>query len=213
MSSVTLPTEGTVAPDAAAGIPYRAPSSSYAGKHVAVLAISLLLAVASMLLVCDQQSDAAVSGGKVATCGGGSIYLSAKEKDTFERHNGIRRRHGLPTFCVHPALEKAARNHSEDMVKRDYFSHDTAGRNEDFAERIEGFGYTSYSALAENIAYGVGSDGSPRRIMSAWMHSDGHRHNILDPRLRQVGIGVFVGNWKGYEGTSMYTVDFGTKRR
>jgi uncharacterized protein YkwD len=208
-----LPTERTVAPDAVAGIPYRAPSNSYAGKHLVVVAISLLLAVASMLLVCDQRSDAAVSGGKVATCNGGTIYLSAKEKDTFERHNGIRRRHGLPKFCVHPALEKAARNHSEDMVKRDYFSHDTAGRNEDFAERIEGFGYTSYSALAENIAYGVGSDGSPRHIMSAWMHSDGHRHNILDPRLRQVGIGVFVGNWKGYEGTSMYTVDFGTKRR
>jgi len=213
MSSVMPPTEGTVAPDDAAGIPYRARSNSFAGKHLAVVAISLLLAVVSMLLVYGQRSDAAASGGKVATCGRGSIYLSAKERETFKRHNGIRRRHDLPTFCLHPALQKAARYHSEDMVKRDYFSHDTVGRNKDFSARIEGFGYTSYSALAENIANGTGSHGSPRRIMRAWMHSDGHRRNILDPRLRQIGIGVFVGNWKGREGTSMYTADFGAKRR
>jgi uncharacterized protein YkwD len=67
--------------------------------------------------------------------------------------------------------------------------------------------------MAENLAYGSGSDGSPRRIMRAWMHSDGHRYNILDPQLRQIGIGVHVGIWKGHKHTSMYTVDFGAKRR
>lgn len=212
MSSVMPPTEGTVAPDDPVDFPHHAQSGSYAGKHLAVVAMSLLLAVASMVLIHGQQSDAATSGGKVATCGGGSIYLSAKERETFRRHNGIRGRRDLPSFCVHPALQRAARHHSEDMVKRDYFSHDTVGRNEDFSERVEGFGYTNYSTLAENIAYGAGSEGSPRRIMRAWMHSEGHRRNILDPRLRQIGIGVFVGNWKGREGTSMYTADFGAKR-
>jgi uncharacterized protein YkwD len=144
----------------------------------------------------------------------GELSSCPQRRDTFERHNGIRKRHDLPTFCLHPALQKAARYHSEDMVERDYFSHDTVNRNEDFAERIEGFGHISYSALAENIAYGAGFDGSPRSIMRAWIHSDGHRHNILDPQLRQIGVGVFVGNWKGYENTSsMYTADFGARRR
>jgi uncharacterized protein YkwD len=144
----------------------------------------------------------------------GEVSSCPQRRDTFERHNGIRKRHDLPTFCLHPALQKAARYHSEDMVERDYFSHDTVNRNEDFAERIEGFGHISYSALAENIAYGAGFDGSPRSIMRAWIHSDGHRHNILDPQLRQIGVGVFVGNWKGYENTSsMYTADFGARRR
>ena len=70
-----------------------------------------------------------------------------------------------------------------------------------------------FPALAENIAHGAGSDGSPRSIMRVWMHSGGHRHNVLDPQLRQIGVGVFVGNWKDYENTSMYTADFGAIRR
>jgi uncharacterized protein YkwD len=213
MYSAMPPTDGAVTPAVAAGIPGCVPSSRNPAKHLVVVAISLLVAVASALLVCGQHSAAATSGGQVARCGGGKIFLSEKEKNTFKRHNGIRRRHNLPTFCVHPELEKAARYHSEDMIKRDYFSHDTMGSNENFAERIEGFGYTGYSAMAENIAYGAGTAGSPRRIMSAWMHSDGHRRNILDPQLRQIGIGVYVGNWKGQKNTSVYTVDFGAKRR
>ena len=99
------------------------------------------------------------------------------------------------------------------MIKRDYFSHDTMGSDESFAERIESFGYTDYSTMAENIAYGAGTACSARRIMRAWMHSDGHRHNILDRQLRQIGIGVHVGTWKGQKNTSVYTVDFGAKRR
>ena len=213
MSSVMPPTEGRAAPDGAAGIANLAPSDGHAGKHLIVVATSLLLAVISMILICGQQGEAATAGGEVATCGGGSIYLSAKERETFKRHNAIRGRQDLPRFCLHPALQKAARYHSKDMIKRDYFSHDTMGRNEDFSERIEGFGYTSYSTLAENIAYGAGSDGGPRRITRTWMRSDDHRRNILDPRLRQIGIGVVGGNWKGREGTSMYTADFGARRR
>jgi uncharacterized protein YkwD len=213
MYSAMPPTDGTATPAGASGIPGCVRSSSNAGKHLAVVVISLHVAVASALLVCGQQSDAATSGGKVDRCGGGKIFLSEKERNTFKRHNGIRRRHHLRAFCVHPALEKAARYHSEDMIKRNYFSHDTMGRDEDFAERIKSFGYTDYITMAENLAYGSGSDGSPRRIMRAWMHSDGHRYNILDPQLRQIGIGVHVGIWKGHKHTSMYTVDFGAKRR
>ena len=74
------------------------------------------------------------------------------------------------------------------MIKRNYFSHDTMGRNEDFAERIKSFGYTDFFTMAENIAHGSGSAGNPRRIMRLWMHSDGHRHNILDPKLRQIAL-------------------------
>ena len=213
MYSAMPPTDGTATPAGASGIPGCARSSSNVTKHLAVVAISLLVTVVSVLLVCDQQSDAATSGGQVARCGGGKIFLSEKERNTFKLHNEIRRRHDLPTFCVHPALEKAARNHSEDMIKRDYFSHDTMGRNEDFAERIKSFGYTDYFTIAENIAYGAGSAGSPRRIMLLWMRSDGHRRNILDPKLREIGVGVHVDNWKGQDNTSMYTADFGTRRR
>ena len=46
--------------------------------------------------------------------------------------------------------------------------------------------------------YGSGSAGTHRRLMRLWIHSDGHRRNILDPRLRKIGIGVHTGTWKDH---------------
>ena len=69
----------------------------------------------------------------------------------------------MPTFCVHPALEQVARRHSEDMIGRDYFSHETKGRDEGFAARIRRFGYDDYRAVGENIALG----GNQIRIIRA----------------------------------------------
>jgi uncharacterized protein YkwD len=43
-----------------------------------------------------------------------------------------------------------------------------------------------WSAIGENIAYNV----TVRRAHRALMASPGHRANILDPRMRRVGVGV-----------------------
>ena len=47
----------------------------------------------------------------------------------------------------------------------------------------------------ENIATGYTS---PAALVSAWMRSPGHRHNILDRRLRFIGVGAVrdrAGTW------------------
>jgi uncharacterized protein YkwD len=187
-------------------------------KRVAILAVSVLLATMAAIgvLAADQES-ASATGGKVNRCGGGTIFLGAKEKKTFALHNEIRRHHHLPTFCVHPTLEKTARDHSEDMIRKDYFSHDTKGRNETAEQRIKRFGYTpqgfSFYMVGENIAYGSGTYGEPNSIMNSWMKSTDHRHNILNGKYREIGIGVSTGTWQGHDGVSMYTADFGVRRR
>ena len=187
-------------------------------KRVMILAVSMLLATlaATALLVSDQES-AAADGGKVNRCGGGKIFLDAYEKKTFALHNEIRRKHRLPTFCVHPILQRAARDHSEDMIRKDYFSHDTKGRNETAEERIKRFGYTAqgykFYMVGENIALGSGTYGEPDSIMNSWMNSPDHRHNILNGKYREIGIGVSTGTWQGTEGVKMYTADFGVRRR
>ena len=43
--------------------------------------------------------------------------------------------------------------------------------------------------VAENVAMGYGS---PKAVMQAWMASPGHRANILDCRLRHLGVGVVL---------------------
>jgi len=122
----------------------------------------MLVAVAVGLLVGDPQTVAA-TGYKADRCGGGKILLIAKEKKAFVIHNRIRRRYHLPTFCVHPALEQVARGHSEDMIGRAYFSHETKGRDEGFAARVRRFGYDDDRGVGENIALG----GNPIRIIRA----------------------------------------------
>jgi uncharacterized protein YkwD len=44
------------------------------------------------------------------------------------------------------------------------------------------------------------------------MNSPAHKSNILDSRFRPVGEGTYTGNFKGIEGYTMYTVDFGVRR-
>lgn len=187
-------------------------------KHLAIVLASIFLAVAvaAGVAAVDPPAAEAANKGYVKKCGGGKILLNADERTTFLLHNKIRRDRDLRTFCVHPALQRAARAHSKDMIRRDYFSHNTKGRYT-FDQRLRRFGYTPkgyrYYTTGENIAYGSGSKGAPKSIMNAWMKSTGHRRNILNGKFREIGVGTYTGVYKGHRGVTMYTADFGTRRK
>ncbi len=181
-------------------------------KHAAILLAAILLAAVTAIGVSamDPQSAKAAGGGYVKKCGEGRIFLKAKEKNTFLRHNEIRRNHNLPTFCVHPNLQRAARAHSKSMIRHDYFSHNS--RNGDsFEQRLRKFGYNTrlHYPVGENIHGGGGSYGTPRGAMRSWMNSSGHRANILNRAHRQIGIGTATGKYYSYTRWTMYTADFG----
>jgi uncharacterized protein YkwD len=59
--------------------------------------------------------------------------------------------------------------------------------------------HTSYAG--ENIAYGYET---PRALVSAWMHSAGHRANILSPHFHRIG----VSGWRSAGGVTYATQDF-----
>lgn len=72
-------------------------------------------------------------------------------------------------------------------------------------------GATSY-ALGENIAWGTGSYGTPRETMDGWLHSSGHRENILRAGYRELGIGYLAGQaFQGYQGASLWSQEFGAR--
>jgi uncharacterized protein YkwD len=150
------------------------------------------------------------AGNTVTGCDGSSVTLGAEESAELQLHNAERARNGLAAFCVHPRLVDAARAHSQDMIVRNYFSHTSAdGRS--FVQRVDGAGYTGWTNLAENIAWGSGTLGEPSTIFTNWMNSPGHKANILNPNLREIGIGVASGTFQGYSGARVYTADFGTR--
>ena len=110
-------------------------------RHLTFLLAAVAVAVATATFLATPPAAEAAGGGDVRRCGGGKIFLNADEKSTFALHNSGRRDRDLKPLCVHPDLQKAARSHSEDMIRRDYFSHDTKGRNESSCERVRRFGY------------------------------------------------------------------------
>jgi uncharacterized protein YkwD len=119
--------------------------------------------------------------------------------------NDARRARGLPELAADDALARAADRKSADILRCDEFSHEACGR--EFTYSIERSGYRG-CALAENIAWGTGGLGSVRSILRAWMHSPGHRENILGP-YEEIGIGLRIGSLEGNGGAHVWTQDFG----
>ena len=176
-------------------------------RHIIVVIAAVVLATTcgaavSVSAATPRQVEPASA---VTTCNNGTIQLNAKEERTLRLHNHKRRSRGLRTLCVHPKLTKAARAHSESMIKKDYFGHGSVGR------RLKRYGY-NWRVYGENIAGGTGRYARPGNTFRRWMNSSGHRANILDRRFREIGIGTATGNYKGHKGYTMYTVDFGTRR-
>lgn len=175
-----------------------------------VVAISAVIA----LTLVSHRAEATTTF--VKTCGGGTIKVNAYEKRMLKLHNNARTKRGLKALCVHHALTKAARAHTQDMLDGDYSSH-TSPEGETIKQRLVRFGYTfnGYSEYwyGENIAWGCGSSANPDDLFRWWMHSPAHKSNILDKKFRQVGVGVRTGTFKSCNRAAISTVDFGTRRR
>ncbi len=114
-----------------------------------------------------------------------------------------------PRLQISSQLTSAAQGHSADMALNDYFSHTSLDGRSPW-DRIRAEGYNFWSA-AENIAAGYPT---PTSVVAAWMESDGHRANILNCDLEDIGVGYFyladdTGdlNYRHY-----WTQDFGTRK-
>lgn len=67
------------------------------------------------------------------------------------------------------------------------FSHTRPNNTRCFT--IFGENNLKYKAAGENLAYGYRT---PEAVVKAWMESEGHRRNILDPDFIYIGIGYYV---------------------
>jgi len=172
----------------------------YATMLLAGVALAILAMVGASVL--DPTKAQAANTVNVRTCTGGKISLKAAEKRMLDLHNQKRKSQNLRRLCVHPALQRAARDHSQDMIRRDYFEHGNVGK------RLKRHGY-NWSRYGENIAPDLGSP-SPNPTFDGWMGSSPHRANILNGRFREVGIGLATGSHNGQRKT-MWTADFGTR--
>jgi uncharacterized protein YkwD len=127
--------------------------------------------------------------------GGG---LTRSEVSLLRAMNAVRATHGLAPLHLDTRLERAARGHSSDMLRHQYFAHTG------FSVRVQS-SHARGPVFGENLAWGPAN---PEWVVSRWLASPAHRANLLRPGFRRVGVGAMTGTFGGHSGALVVTADF-----
>jgi uncharacterized protein YkwD len=123
------------------------------------------------------------------------------------RTNAYRSQFNCPPLRENSQLDQSAFAHSQDMAVHGYFDHNSPSGQTPW-DRIHAAGY-QFSLAAENIAAGYPT---PEAVIDAFFHetppNDGHRRNLLNCALRDVGFAYYY--QKGSPYGSYWTQDFAT---
>ena len=125
--------------------------------------------------------------------------VSSPEASLLSSMNAVRQSRGLPALRLDAHLVRAARAHSTDMMKRQYFAHGSVlGRALAAGARGPLFG--------EDLAWAQGI--TAWWVVNHWLASPSHRAVLLRPGFRRVGIGYAFGTFIGHGGAGVVTADF-----
>lgn len=117
-----------------------------------------------------------------------SFHPSTEEKLLLDAANRERFAAGLDPLKWDDALAAAAREHAQAMVSQNLLLHQCLDEAP-LDQRVAKTG-AKFSMIAENIAVGPNAE----TIHNGWMHSPGHRKNILNADLIAVGIATVRGS-------------------
>jgi uncharacterized protein YkwD len=117
-----------------------------------------------------------------------SSHPSSEERLLLDAANRERAAEGLQGLKWDNALAEAARQHAQVMVSQNLLLHQCLDEPP-LDERAAKAG-AKFSIIAENIAVGP----NPETIHNGWMHSAGHRKNILNADVTAVGIATMRGS-------------------
>ena len=106
--------------------------------------------------------------------------------------NAQRRTLRLPALVSRYELDVAAQRYAEDMFARDFYGHESP-EGESVKDRVKKTGYVP-RRVAENLAAG---HTRVDQVMEGWMTSPTHRANIMHRHLREIGIGLAMGEKDG----------------
>lgn len=123
-----------------------------------------------------------------------------------ELTNQFRAQSGLAPLRLSSKLSEAAQTHSQNMAVQDFFDH-TGKDGSSAGDRVSRAGY-NWRTVAENIAAG---QRTPNEVVTSWINSPGHRANLLNTTIEEIGVGYFflaedtgTTNYNAY-----WTQDFG----
>jgi uncharacterized protein YkwD len=109
---------------------------------------------------------------------------AAAEQELFRMINRDRAEADLAELEWNEWLAQAARKHAAEMARRGQLSHQFPGELS-LRDRIAATSLR-FNASGENVA----SAPTPAEMHDDWMHSPGHRANILEPKYNAIGVAV-----------------------
>lgn len=156
------------------------------------VALTILVAVTALLL-----ADPAKAGG----CANADVSPTTPQEITLAEDatrclvNVERRRHGMRGMRLNKDLKESSSWQAGDMVDHAYFDHQRSG-GPSLSARITRFGFGTKGSymVGENIAWSTVGYASPRQMVTMWMHSPGHRENILRRKFREQAVAAVVVN-------------------
>lgn len=113
--------------------------------------------------------------------------------------NAERKKAGVSTLAVSPALTSAAQQKAQDMLEHDYFAHISPSGVTPWFWMAK-VGYT-YEMAGENLAIDFTE---AEDVVAAWLASPSHRDNMLQAGYTETGVAVATGEFQG--GTSTVVV-------
>lgn len=133
------------------------------------------------------------------------LASSITESTIFNLTNSERSTYSVAKVSWNYKLANAAKAKAQDMINKDYFSHNTPSGATPWTF-ITAAGY-NYIYAGENLAMNFTA---AEDVMVSWMNSGGHRANILSTNFKELGVGVVTGEYQGYT-TTMVVQMFGTQ--
>jgi uncharacterized protein YkwD len=125
--------------------------------------------------------------------------------DIFTQINNERVKAGLKPLKESQTLDTSASDKVKDMFAKNYYSHTSPDGSSPWV--LFGKAGYSYRYAGENLAENYYSGSS---AVSAWMGSQEHKDNILNPDYTETGIAVADGTLLGVPGTRLIVQHFGT---
>jgi uncharacterized protein YkwD len=130
-----------------------------------------------------------------------AAIATERERALLAEMNEARRAHGLQPLRFDSRLHRAARAHSQDMVRRTYFAHGS------IVDRLRRFDVRA-PAVGENLAWGSGALAEAANIVQKWLQSPPHRATLLRPGFLRVGVGAVAAPFLGASEATVVTADF-----
>ncbi|MFL5382476.1 MAG: CAP domain-containing protein [Longimicrobiaceae bacterium] len=144
-------------------------------------------AVAAPLAACASPAPIAAPAPPPAGSAAPQDEMAAEVARLVNEH---RARIGCPALAWDTFAARAAQAHTDDMVRRGYFSHVSPdGRN--VGDRVRAAG-AAWRAVAENIAQG---QPTAAVVVRGWLASPGHRANIENCTYTRQGVGYRDRYW------------------